>query len=52
MTRAINHRKDTTMKTNNKQNFIAAALACVVAFTTTVAQAAVPKWRDFQFEGT
>jgi hypothetical protein len=40
------------MKTARTQNLIAAALACVVAFTTTVAQAAVPKWRDFQFGGT
>jgi hypothetical protein len=39
------------MKTKNKQNLLTAALACVVAFTTTVAQAAVRKWRDFQFGG-
>jgi hypothetical protein len=39
------------MKSTCAQALIAAALACVVAFTTTVAQAAVRKWRDFQFGG-
>jgi hypothetical protein len=39
------------MKTKNKQILIAAALGYAVTFTTTVAQAAVRKWRDFQFGG-
>jgi hypothetical protein len=34
-----------------RQILIAAALGDAVTFTTTVAQAAVPKWRDFQFGG-
>jgi len=39
------------MKTTRRQILIAAALGYAVTFTTTVAQAAVPKWRDFQFGG-
>lgn len=36
------------MKTTRKQNLLAAALACAVAFTATIAQAAdpLPSWND------